>query len=71
MDLTNNRRQHLILHILSRMNFGDGVHGVEYVSGVEDVSRRSAGLMRLGTQITDKAHGLHRGFCEVCGSSGK
>lgn len=44
---------------------------VEDVSGVEDVSRGSAGLMRVRTHIADKRRGFHRESGGGCGSRGK
>jgi hypothetical protein len=47
------------------------VEVVEDRSTVEDATRGSAGLMRVGTNIAHKAHGFHRAFEMLCGSSGK
>jgi hypothetical protein len=49
----------------------DHVKLVEDESPVEDVSRRSARLMRVGTHIADNMPGFHRAFLVACGNGGK
>jgi hypothetical protein len=51
--------------------FLSSVHSVEDASAVEDLSRKSALFMRVGTRIAHKTHAFHRLFYEICGNRGK